>query len=83
MDDLSAKMSAKGQVIIPAELRRKLGLEPGTKFTVYTDDQDNIVFAKVPAMSDWGKVLANIPNEDVAIDEKGHFDSKKSPNFAQ
>ncbi|MCD2255179.1 AbrB/MazE/SpoVT family DNA-binding domain-containing protein [Agrilactobacillus fermenti] len=81
MDELSTTMSSKGQVVIPAELRRKLGIEPGTKFAVYPDDEGHVVFAKVPTVSDWEKILANVLNENVPLDEKGHYDSKQSPDF--
>jgi AbrB family looped-hinge helix DNA binding protein len=31
---LTTRMSSKGQVVIPEEIREKLGLRPGTQFTV-------------------------------------------------
>ena len=37
------KVSSKGQVVIPAELRRKIGLEPGQKVAVYVDGEDVVV----------------------------------------
>jgi len=38
MKPLSAKMTSKGQLVIPAELRRKNGLKTGTKFQFLEDD---------------------------------------------
>ena len=32
-----ATMSSRGQVVIPGEIRKQLGLEEGTKFMVYSD----------------------------------------------
>lgn len=37
------KVSSKGQVVIPAELRRKVGLEPGQQVAVYLDGEDVVV----------------------------------------
>lgn len=39
----TVKASTKGQVVIPAELRRELGIEPGTRFSVRAVD-GNILF---------------------------------------
>ena len=41
------KVSSKGQVVIPAELRRKIGLEPGQEVAVHLDGE-NIVVRPVP-----------------------------------
>ena len=35
---MKAKLSSKGQIVIPKELRDRLGLEPGTEFDVYLED---------------------------------------------
>ena len=42
-------VSAKGQVVIPAELRRKIGLERGQKVAVYLDlDGERLVVQPMP-----------------------------------
>lgn len=81
MADSTTTMSTKGQVVIPAKLREELGFKPGTRFVVYKDDDGNVVFAKVPELSDVEKLLANVPNEVVEFDKDGHYDPKKSPDF--
>lgn len=81
MADLTTTMSTKGRVVIPVKLREELGLKPGTRFVVYQDDDGNVVFAKVPELSDVKKLLANIPNEVVEFDNDGHYDPKESPDF--
>jgi AbrB family looped-hinge helix DNA binding protein len=40
------KMSKKGQLVVPAELRNMLGLNPEDKFIAY-GDEDYIIFKKV------------------------------------
>ena len=34
----TTRLSSKGQVVIPQELRTRLGLEPGTRFVVLGED---------------------------------------------
>ena len=36
---------------------------------------------KLPTLLDWDKLIKKIPVEDVEIDENGHYDSKKHPDF--
>jgi len=49
--------SPKGQVVIPQGIRRKLGVEPGTKFAVY-GRRDVIIFKRVelPTVKDFEKL---------------------------
>lgn len=85
MTEHTTTMSAKGQVVIPAALRKDLGLEEGTQFVVQKGLNGSVVFSKVPGLSDIDKLLAivPIPDEDVDIDENGHYDPVKSPDFDQ
>jgi len=41
--------SAKGQVIIPAALRKKIGLKAGAKVLVTLGEQDTVILRPVPA----------------------------------
>jgi len=34
----TTKLSSKGQVVIPEEIRQRLGLQPGTRFLVLAED---------------------------------------------
>jgi AbrB family looped-hinge helix DNA binding protein len=54
-----AKLSSKGQVIIPGEIRHELGLKTGVQFLIYAE-KDAIVFkiVQVPLKEDFEKVLA-------------------------
>jgi AbrB family looped-hinge helix DNA binding protein len=44
----TTKLSSKGQVVIPEEIRLRLGLEPGTRFLVLAED-DVVVLKTVAA----------------------------------
>ncbi|HXV73041.1 MAG TPA: AbrB/MazE/SpoVT family DNA-binding domain-containing protein [Acidimicrobiia bacterium] len=54
----TTKLSSKGQVVIPEEIRRRLGLEPGAQFVV-VGEGDVVVFKalKAPRLSDFGRLL--------------------------
>ena len=41
---LKAKMTSKGQVTIPKEIREKAGLEPGKE--VYFEEKDGVVYIR-------------------------------------
>jgi AbrB family looped-hinge helix DNA binding protein len=51
--------SAKGQVVIPQEIREELGIESGTKFAVYGKG-DTIIFKRieVPTVKDFEGLAA-------------------------
>lgn len=54
----TARMSTKGQVVIPEEIRNRLGLEPGTQFIVV--GQDDVVIlktVKIPSMKDFDHLI--------------------------
>jgi AbrB family looped-hinge helix DNA binding protein len=54
----TTKMSSKGQVVIPEDVRNALGLEAGSQFVV-VGEGDVVVLKKVtpPAMSDFDEIL--------------------------
>ncbi|MFW6068805.1 MAG: AbrB/MazE/SpoVT family DNA-binding domain-containing protein [Chloroflexota bacterium] len=39
---MEARLSSKGQIVIPKKLRDRLGLKPGTEFDVFLED-DRII----------------------------------------
>jgi len=43
---MKTRANAKGQIVIPAALRRKYGIEEGTRITVY-DNGDSIVLKPI------------------------------------
>jgi AbrB family looped-hinge helix DNA binding protein len=64
MSDLSATFTSKGQLVIPAELRRKHKIEAGTKVKILEDQFGRIVLQ--PITDDYIDrvmgLLANGPN---------------------
>lgn len=56
----SARISSKSQIVIPAEVRRKLGLHPGDVLDVEVED-DRIVLRKTP--ESWLERLAAFRGE--------------------
>lgn len=54
----TTKLSSRGQVVIPEEIRRRLGLEPGTRFVV-VGEGDTVVLRtiRVPSLEDVDPLL--------------------------
>ena len=59
MKTSTTKMSSKGQVVIPEEIRQRLGLTPGTQFVV-VGNGDVIVLKSLapPSMSEFDALIA-------------------------
>jgi AbrB family looped-hinge helix DNA binding protein len=54
----TTKMSSKGQVVIPEDIRRKLGLDAGTQFIV-VGEKDVVILkmVKAPSMADFDRLV--------------------------
>jgi AbrB family looped-hinge helix DNA binding protein len=54
----TTKMSSKGQVVIPEDIRNRLSLKPGTQFIV-VGDKDTIIFKAItpPSMEDFDELI--------------------------
>ena len=59
----TTKLSSKGQVVIPEEIRRRLGLKTGAQFVV-VGDGDVVVLKAVqaPSMSQFDELMAQARN---------------------
>lgn len=58
-DPATTKLSSKGQVVIPEEIRNRLGLKPGARFVVL--GEGDVVILKVihsPDMADFDDFVA-------------------------
>jgi AbrB family looped-hinge helix DNA binding protein len=55
----TTKMSSKGQVVIPEEIRSRLGLKAGTKFVV-VGREDTLILKAIaePSMDDFDKLIS-------------------------
>ncbi len=55
----TTRMSSKGQVVIPEEIRTRLQLEPGTQF-VAVGEGDVVILKKIvrPTMADFDMLIA-------------------------
>jgi AbrB family looped-hinge helix DNA binding protein len=54
----TTRMSSKGQVVIPEDIRRRLELDPGTQFVVL--GEDDVVILKMvrpPSMGDFDRLV--------------------------
>jgi len=54
----TTKMSSKGQVVIPEEIRKRLKLKTGAQFVVL-GDKDVVILKSIapPAMADFGNLI--------------------------
>ena len=54
----TARMSSKGQIVIPEEIRKRLGLRAGVQFVVVGDD-DVVILKRLdaPELSDFNKLI--------------------------
>jgi len=76
-----SKISSKGQVVIPAPIRKALQINSGDELSVTINNENEIVLKKQPTALDWHNLVKDIPTETVDIDKDGNYDSKKSPDF--
>jgi len=55
----TTRLSSKGQVVIPEEIRNRLNLKPGDHFLV-TGDQDVVILKilTLPRMEDFDRIIA-------------------------
>lgn len=54
----TTKMSSKGQVVIPEQIRERLGLQPGTQFIVLGDGDAVILkVIQAPSMAEFGDLV--------------------------
>ncbi|HSV99054.1 MAG TPA: AbrB/MazE/SpoVT family DNA-binding domain-containing protein [Sedimentisphaerales bacterium] len=55
----TTKMSSKGQVVIPEEIRERLGLDAGTQFIVMGEDDVVILkMVRAPSMKEFDRLIA-------------------------
>ena len=70
MSSYSTKISSKGQVVIPVELRDQLGLKKGTRAT-WREDQGQLILSPVTrrSIAEMRGLLKPAPGAPTAFDE--------------
>lgn len=55
----TTRMSSKGQVVIPGDIRKRLGLKPGSQFVV-VGEKDTVILKTIspPAMQEFDSLIA-------------------------
>ena len=56
----TTKMSSKGQVVIPEDIRKRLNLQPGAQFVV-VGDKDVVILKKItpPSIAEFDSLIAD------------------------
>ena len=58
-DFATTRLSSRGQVVIPEAIRRRLGLDPGTRFVVAGDDGTVVLkVIETPSMREFDELVA-------------------------
>jgi AbrB family looped-hinge helix DNA binding protein len=63
------RMGEQGRVVIPAEIRRELDLEPGDELVVMVEDGDLVLRSRKEALRRLRELFADIPAEVSLSDE--------------
>lgn len=77
MSDDVVKMSAKGQLVVPKEIREKAGFSPSDRF-IAVPVEDGVMFKKIDfdVREEYEKLSQRVQErfeaEDVSEDEVGH-----------
>lgn len=64
----TAKMSSKGQVVIPEEIREKMGLKYGSQFVVI-GEKDVVILKTIapPSMKEFDSIIGNIRKQAKSV----------------
>lgn len=69
---MRATLTSKGQLTLPAEVRRKLGLQQGAQFEVTTNEQGQVIITPITEPDDpfaaWVGVLAPLPEGKTSVE---------------
>ncbi|MFC6260229.1 AbrB/MazE/SpoVT family DNA-binding domain-containing protein [Levilactobacillus fujinensis] len=76
------KISTKGQIVIPADIRKKIDLSEGSTLQLSLNENDEIKIQKAPTALDWANLVTEGPIEQVVFNNDGTINSTKSPTFA-
>ena len=67
----TTKMSSKGQVVIPEEIRKRLGLNAGSQFVV-VGEKDTVILKAItqPSMAEFDDLIAQARKQARKVDLK-------------
>jgi len=74
------KLSPEGHLPIPPEILAELGFEADMELHLSIED-GKLVIQRAPTPEEWAALVENLPTEHVELDEHGHYDPKKAPEF--
>jgi len=64
------KVSSKGQIVIPGEIREKYGYKKGTELIVTPLDENRILLERVPKLSEFFGFLGSVEASKVLLMER-------------
>jgi len=64
------KVSSKGQIVIPGEIREKYGYERGTELIVTPLDENRILLERVPKLSKFFGFLGGVEASKILLMER-------------
>jgi AbrB family looped-hinge helix DNA binding protein len=79
MKTMTATVSSKGQIVIPAEIRRELNITEGRTLAFNVGEDDQISIAVVPTEEEWLNLIADIPHTEIIYNEDGTLSDKNDP----
>lgn len=68
--EYKTKVSTKGQVVIPKELREKYGYREGVEVTMKPVDDERIILERVPKLSELFELLGEAPATELLLRER-------------
>jgi len=74
------KLKPEGAVVIPPEILEELGFEADMELHLSVVD-GKLVIQRAPNADEWAALFKDIPSEHIELDEHGHYDPKKAPEF--
>lgn len=66
MSDETISLSSRGQIVIPADVRREMGLDRDTEFVVEVEDGQIVL---TPLEEDWRSLRGCLSGLDEGVDE--------------
>jgi len=64
------KVSSKGQIVIPGEVRNRYGFTKGTELIVTALDENRLLLERVPRLSEFFGFLGNVEASKVLLMER-------------